>query len=45
MVGNGLMVALNELDEDVLFYTVVLYCISIGFCTNTQKELLNEIED
>ncbi len=38
MVENGLMVALNEQDEDVLFYTVEMYSFSIGFCTNTQKE-------
>ncbi len=38
MVGNGLVVALNEQDEDVLFYTVKMYSFSIGFCTNTQKK-------
>jgi hypothetical protein len=42
-VGNGLMVALNGQDEDKLFfYLVVHYCFTVGFGTNTQKEVLNE---
>ncbi len=37
-VGNGLMVALNEQDEDVLFYTVEMYCFTVALATTTQKK-------